>query len=194
MKSILLEGTVEKAPCEHCQRFVDVTYSYGTVEVDGLVVEDVMRGVCTVCGAVVSLAPQSAHRFKSALEDRKQKRTTLRISQELHDFISLSLSSVGADSTHVELYFRALLLACRGQEPGIGQALAALQSPVLKRPSSVTVNLTLGSHLQDVLERLQAASGISGIGELIRRLIVLADDVLEEAVHQECERLAHAYA
>lgn len=194
MKSIITEGTVEKASCEHCQRFVEATYSYGAVEVDGLVVEDVMRGVCNLCGAVVSLAPQSAHRFKKALEDRRQKRTTLRMPQELHDFISLSLSSVGADSTHTELYFRALLLACRGQEDKVGKAVATLCSSVLNRPNSVTVNLTLGSHLLEVLERLQAASGISGVGELIRRLVVLADGSLEKAVSRECERLAHAYA
>lgn len=194
MKSIVTEGTVEKAPCENCKRFVQATYAYGPVEMDGLVVEDVMRATCNECGLVVATTPQSAHRFKTAIEDRNLRRTTIRIPQELHDFISLNLSAVGADITHVELYFRALLLACRDQEEQIGEALRFVQSPVLKRPNRVTVNLTLGNHLLHVLERLQRASGILGTGELIRRLLVLADGSMESLVQTELERLSYAYS
>ncbi len=194
MKSIVTEGTVEKAPCEVCQRFVQATYAYGPVEMDGVVVEDVMRGTCNNCGTVVALTPQSAHRFKTAFEDRNLRRTTIRIPQELQDFICLNLSDVGADITHVELYFRALLLACRGREEQVGEDLKSVQSPVLARPNRVTVNLTLGSHLLHVLEELQSSSQIRGAGEIIRRLLVLADGPLEALVQVEIERLAYAYA
>lgn len=194
MKSIVTEGTVEKAPCEHCHRFVAATYAYGPVEMDGLVVDDVMRATCNDCGAVVATTPQSAHRFKTAFEDRRQKRTTLRIPQELQDFIALSLSAVGADITHSELFFRALLLACRDKEEAIGKELREVQSAVLTRPNRVTVNLTLGSHLRGVLDKLQNASGFQGTGETIRRLLVLADGTLESAVQAESARLAYAYA
>lgn len=194
MKSIVTEGTVEKAPCEVCKRFVQATYTYGPVEIDGIVVEDVMRATCNDCGAVAAITPQSAHRFKTAFEDRRLRRTTIRIPQELQDFISLNLSAVGADITHVELYFRALLLACRGREDQIGKDLRSVQSPVLARPNRVTVNLTLGSHLLHVLENLQSSSQIHGAGEIIRRLLVLADGPLESLVQKESERLAYAYA
>lgn len=194
MKSIVAEGTIERVACEKCQRFVPATYSYGPVELDGLVVEDVMRAVCNECGAVVATTPQSAHRFKTAFEERRQKRTTVRLPQELLDFVSLQLSLVGADITHVELYFRALLLACRGQERQIGGELSQLSDLVLERPNRVTVNLNLGSHLLTALELLQQASGIQGTAEILRRLLVMADGSLEAKVQPELERLACAYA
>lgn len=195
MKTILVNGTVEKAPCDCCGSFVEATYNYGPVQLDaGLVVEDVMRATCNQCGAVVATAPQSAHRFKAALEDRTQRRTTVRIPQELHDFISLTLSAAGADVTHAELYFRALLLACRQRESDIGAKLATVHDAVLQQPYRVTVNLTLGHHLAEVLERLRQASGLTNVSELLRRLVVLADGELAETAEQECVRLAYAYA
>lgn len=194
MKSIVTEGTVEKAPCEKCRRFVTATYGYGPVEMDGLVVDDVMRATCNECGSVVATAPQSAHRFKAAFEERRQKRTTVRMPQEVLDFVSLQLSQVGADFTHVELYFRALLLACRGHEKSIGAELALLRDPILDRPNRVTVNLNLGSHLLDTLELLHQASGIQATAEILRRLLVMADGSLESKVYPEIERLACAYA
>lgn len=194
MKSIVTEGTVEKAPCEKCRRFVTATYGYGPVEMDGLVVDDVMRATCDECGSVVATAPQSAHRFKTAFEERRQKRTTVRMPQEVLDFVSLQLSQVGADLTHVELYFRALLLACRGQEKSIGAELSLLRDPVLDRPNRVTVNLNLGSHLLNTLELLQQASGLKATAEILRRLLVMADGSLESKVRPEIDRLACAYA
>lgn len=194
MKSIVTEGTVEKAPCEKCRRFVTATYSYGPVEMEGIVVEDVMRATCDECGSVVATTPQSAHRFKTAFEERRQKRTTVRMPQELLDFVSLQLSQVGADLTHVELYFRGLLLACRGREKPIGAELSKLNDPILNRPNRITVNLNLGSHLLTTLEHLQKASGIRATAEILRRLLVLADGSLESKVQPEVERLACAYA
>lgn len=194
MKSIVAEGTVEKVACEKCQCFAPATYSYGPVEMDGLVVEDVMRAVCNWCSTVVATTPQSAHRFRTAFEERRQKRTTVRLPQELLDFVSLKLSLVGADITHVELYFRALLLACRGQEKQIGGDLSRLHDLILERPNRVSVNLNLGSHLLAVLELLQQASGLRGTSEVLRRLLVLSDGSLEAKVQPEIERLACAYA
>lgn len=195
MKSIVLEGHHIQGPCQKCRAFVDATFSYGPVELEpGLIVEDVMRATCDKCGQVVATTPQSAHRFKAALDDKKQRRTTLRLPQELQDFICLNLSSVGADVTHAELYFRALLLACRQREEEVGKLLRKVSDPVLDRPYRATVNLTLGHHLADVLDRLQQVSGIANISEIFRKLLVLADGKLAEAVEQECTRLAFAYA
>ena len=95
MKSIVTEGTVELTPCEQCQKLVPATYSYGPVEHEGLIVEDVMRAVCNQCGDIVATTPQSAHRFREAIQNRNAKRTTVRIPQELQDFICLNLSAAG---------------------------------------------------------------------------------------------------
>lgn len=195
MKTIVLEGTVERAPCEQCGCFVDATYSYGPVELEpGLVVNDVMRGTCNRCGRVIATAPQSAHRFKAALEKKQHRRTTIRIPHELQDFISQNLSTAGADSGHAELYFRALLLACRGREIEIGRKLMEVEDAVLRRPRPETVNLNLTPNLAGVLSLLEQASQLKNTSELLRRLLVLADGELAHVTQEECVRLASAYA
>ena len=194
MKSIITEGTRGRAACERCGGFVAVTYRYGPVQLGELVVDDVMRATCDTCGAVVATAPQSAHRFRSASESRRHRRTTVRMPQELLDFVSLQLSLVGADSTHEELYFRALLLACRGNEEFVGRELLAVEHPVLLRPNRASVNLTLGPQLRSTLGQIQLASGNRSTADVLRRLLVLADGALENRVLPEIERLACAYA
>ena len=194
MKSIVTEGTVERTPCEQCQKLVPATYSYGPVEHEGLIVEDVMRAVCNQCGDIVATTPQSAHRFREAIQNRNAKRTTVRIPQELQDFICLNLSAAGADTSHTELYLKALLLACHSREAELGPVIAAANSPVLQRPNKVTVNLTLGPQLLNTLTRLATESQIPNTSEILRRLLVLADGPLESNVNQEFQRLAYAYA
>ena len=195
MKSILLEGTVEQAPCETCKAFTAATYAYGPVEIEpGFVVEDVMRATCNRCGNVVATAPQYSHRFRKEFDDRKNRRTTFRISQELSDFISLNLSAVGADTTHDELYFRALLVACKNREEEIGKRLISLDDKILSCPNRVTVNLSLSPHLEQILTKLQTACEIKSTSELMRRLLVLADGELESATLEELESLTYAYA
>lgn len=195
MKSILLEGTIEQAPCETCKGFTAATYAYGPVELEpGFIVEDVMRATCNHCGNVVATAPQSSHRFRKEIDDRKNRRTTFRISQELRDFISLNLSAVGADPTHDELYFRALLVACKNREEEIGKRLISLEDQVLACPNRVTANLSLSPHLEKILTKLQAACEVKSTSELMRRLLVLADGELESATVEELKCLAYAYA
>jgi hypothetical protein len=72
MKSIVLEGQLTEAPCETCQRFTQARFGHGPVELEeGLVVENVMRATCESCGAVVSVAQQSAYLFRQALSRHK---------------------------------------------------------------------------------------------------------------------------
>lgn len=196
MKSIVLPGQVTKAICETCKKRVTATFSYGEFRFDdGLVVEDVMRAVCDECGEPVAIAGQSSHRLRTTLDDQKHKRTTLRLPQELEDFIALELSRVGAHPGHEELYFRALLLACHRQEKKIGALLKRAKDPVLSRPHTASVTLRLSPKLLQVLESLRTHSGIQNLSELLRRLLVLADtEGLSPSVQAETARLAIAYA
>ena len=154
MKSIVLEGELTEAPCQFCKGFVQARFSYGPVELEkGLVVENVMRATCEVCGEVVSLAQQSSYLLRRALASHKRSRTTVRLPQELADFIALKLSLVGMRPSKVDLFFRALLLAARGQEQQLGEALRAVEDLVLCQRLGVTVNLSLRPVARDVVER-----------------------------------------
>ncbi|MBI3929995.1 MAG: hypothetical protein HY319_30935 [Armatimonadetes bacterium] len=196
MKSIVLPGQTTPALCEKCGRQVQATFSYGTFRFDnGLIVEDVMRATCDTCGEPVVLAAQSSYRLRTALEDQKHKRTTLRMPQELEDFVALQLSLAGAYPGHEELFFRALLLACHRREKKIGRRLRNLEDPVLQRPRTATLNLNLTPKLLEILEQLKTYSEIENTSDLLRRLLVLADtEELSKAVQEETARLALAYA
>jgi len=195
MKSIIMEGTVEKAPCEHCQALIEATFAYGPLKLENeIVVDDVMRATCNRCSSVVALAPQSAHRLGAAIRNQPRKRTTLRISRELEDYVALRLSQNGADGSHFELFFRALLVACKGREEVIGLQLQQVKDSVLQSSLSVIANMTLTPNLQEVLERLQTTSGIQ-TSDLIRRLIVLSEDSKSGVdVTSELRTLTYAYA
>ena len=119
----------------------------------------------------------------------------MRLPQELLDFVSLQLDRVGARPNQYDLFLSALLMACRGREEVLSEKLAAVQDPVLKRPNSITINLAFSPRLHEVLTNLSAASSISNLSEVIRRLIVLAEEQpLAKAVSTETERLALALA
>ena len=83
MKAFVTEGTVELIPCETCQQLVPATYSLGPVEHEGLIVEGVMRAVCNQCGDIVATTPQSAHRFREAVQAARLGRLRARIATTL---------------------------------------------------------------------------------------------------------------
>lgn len=179
MKSIVLPGDVTRASCETCGRFVRAIWEYRpyTFE-DGLVVEQVMCASCPTCGQVVGVAQQSAYLLRRALENDRRFRTTLRLPQELRDYVALQLDKLGiagAPQSYVQLFLRALLAACRGRESELTEELSQLQDPVLERPCTEMLTLTLSRPLLEVLDSLKAQTGIDNGSEVMRRLLVLSD-------------------
>jgi hypothetical protein len=119
----------------------------------------------------------------------------LRISRELEDYVALKLSQNGADASHLELFFRALLVACKGREELLSSEIQQVNDAVLQKNLSVIANITLTPTLHAVLERLQAASGITQVSEVIRRLVVLSDDPKSGVnITPELKTLTSAYA
>lgn len=195
MKSIVHTGQTTKVYCEACEKFVEATYSYGTFRFsNGVVADNVMRAVCDSCGEVVAVAHQSALVLKEALEDNGQ-RTTMRLPQELLDYISLQLDQLGAKPTHYDLFLRAILLACHKKEKLIGPKLSGVEDAVLRQPYGATLSLLLTPNLLKIIQALVKASGITNNSELLRRLIVLTETpVLAKPVAQAASRLNLAYA
>ncbi len=179
MKTIVLPGDSVNAACETCQKFVHATWNYGPFAMDnGLIIEQVMRASCSQCGSIVALAHQSAYLLRRALENQKRFRTTLRMPQELKDYVALQLDRAGiagAPNSYVQLFLRAILAFCRGREVEMAPALQEIEDPVLHRPCTEMVTLTLSKPLLDVVENLKDRTGIQNVSELMRRLLVLWD-------------------
>lgn len=179
MKSIVLPGDTTRASCETCGRFVRATWGYRPYELEGdLVVEQVMCANCPTCGQVVGVAQQSAYLLRRALENERRFRTTLRLPQELKDYVALQLDKLGvagAPKSYVQLFLRALLAACRGRESELAEALRQVEDPVLERPCTEMLTLTLSRPLLEVLDNLKAQTGLENGSEVMRRLLVLSD-------------------
>ncbi|MCE7872412.1 hypothetical protein DYH09_18820 [bacterium CPR1] len=179
MKSIVLPGETTRASCETCGKFVRATWGYRpyTLE-DDLVVEQVMCATCPSCGQVVGVAQQSAYLLRRALENERRFRTTLRLPQELKDYVALQLDRLGiagAPQSYVQLFLRTLLAACRGKENEVAQGLRDLADPVLERPCTEMLTLTLSRPLLEVLDTLKSRTGLDNSSEVMRRLLVFSD-------------------
>lgn len=179
MKSIVLPGESTRASCEACGKFVRAHWGYRPYELkEDLVVEQVMCATCPTCGQVVGVAQQSAYLLRRALENARRFRTTLRLPQELRDYVALQLDKLGiagAPQSYVQLFLRALLASCKGRESDLAQDLRKLDDPVLKCPCVDMLTLTLSRPLLEVLDALKAETGISNGSEVMRRLLVLSD-------------------
>ena len=191
MKSIFVSGHKVKAYCDNCQAFVSATYAYGDFPFDrGVVAENILRATCDNCSTIVAVALQSAPMLKEALEAPETVRTTMRLPQELMDFVGVQLDKMGAQPSKYDFYLRAIILACRGKEQKIAQLLQSLKDPVLERPNTVLLKITLGSRLHEIVREIGKVSGISNLSELIRRLIVLSEaPPLNKPVVTEASRL-----
>ncbi len=194
MKSILLAGHKTKAYCHKCDEFRPAEYSYGEFPFDnGMVAENVLRATCDECHEIVALAHQSAPALKEALQKTKIT-TTMRFPQELLDFVGLQLDKAGGRINQYDLFIRALLIACKDKEKDFGRKIGPLKDPILERPNTTTINVALTSRLHQTLSLLVQESGIPNASEVVRRLIVLAEEPsLYKRVSAETEKLCLAF-
>jgi len=152
---------------------------------DQTVVEDILRGICDRCGAVVVLPQQSVPKIKEA-RARARKRTTVRIQKSLRDFIQSRLYEAGAPVQHYELAIKVVLATVLDDKPkmkGLIKKLKTLHDPVLEDPLESSVSIYLTESLQERLQDLLRRTGIAKRSELIRRLVVVTEgdkDVLRE--------------
>ncbi len=118
----------------------------------------------------------------------------MRFPQELLDFVGLQLDKAGGRINQYDLFIRALLIACKDKEKDFGRKIGPLKDPILERPNTTTINVALTSRLHQTLSLLVQESGIPNASEVVRRLIVLAEEPsLYKRVSAETEKLCLAF-
>ncbi|MHB2019971.1 MAG: ribbon-helix-helix protein, CopG family [Candidatus Xenobia bacterium] len=194
MKSIVLPGQKTKASCDTCKAFRQATWGLHshTLE-DGTEVENVMQAQCDTCGSLIAIAGQAVHRIKGAIKDREKHRTSVRLPQELLDFMGARLNAAGADPTDFDMFLRALFVAAHEAEKRLFEKLPRVEDLVLERPATALINITVSPQVADLLKRFRAATGQS-TSEVLRRLLVLADGDLAAAVDEHLKREAYVTA
>ena len=190
----LEDGDVVKMACHNCQAFQECRFSYGPYEHEGSVVEDVFRGVCSVCGSITGIHARSTYRLAGARKKVQGRRTSVSLPAEMQDMIASELVRCGSDWSHAELFFRALLVTCHENPEEIGRLIADAKSHVAS-PGRSILNLRLGKSLSETLNRVSQASKVNNTSEVIRRLVCVATDgPIANPFRKELRSLALAYA
>lgn len=178
MNGIILPGKKLETACESCQGFCPATYNYGTITLrSGITVDKVMRATCDVCGSVLQIAHQSAH--KIAEKKNRYIKRNLRLSQSLKDFAELKLLEYTGESRGaVEILIRAALQAvvrsAQNRET-ILIRLRSLEDPILELPSDTPETILLTPELDAEAQNLSRSLKSSTRSATFRKLIVLSD-------------------
>ena len=196
MNGIILPGEKVEAECERCARFVTATYNYGDLALQsGLTVNKVMRAVCDVCGDVLEVAHQSAHRIREAKRKSHVKKN-FRLPQPLKDYAEVkALEFTGEARGAVEFLVRAGLrasLRSPSSHKRLLARLAELQDPVLSLPGDSPETILLPQDLSGEMAILQRElNGISQ-SDIFRRLLVASEQ--EPIIQKEMKSAARASA
>lgn len=194
LANFCLAGTEGPGLCSYCEKEVTIRWAYQRHERNGITADNVLCGTCDNCGNVAMLAAQAGFRYREAREEAQKQRTTVTLPLEMEDYVSASLSGVGADIGHQALFFRALLLCCLDREDEVAALAREVDHKALHLQNQVRMQINFTEKLKEVFAKVQAASGLQNSSDLMRRLIVLSADHFNERMENELRRLAYAYA
>ncbi len=192
MNGIILPGEKIEAECDHCGTFVFATYNYGKLTLQsGLTVDKVMRAVCDVCGEVLEVAHQSAHRIQEAKRKSHVKKN-FRLPQPLKDYAEVkALEFNGEARGAVEFLVRAGLRASQRSPQShktLLARLAGLQDPILTLPGDSPETIHLPHDLCGEVATLQRELRGVSQSDVFRRLLVASEQ--EPTIQREMKSAA----
>jgi hypothetical protein len=189
---ILKSGDPLVAICERCEEVVAGTYQYRPfpLEKSGVVVPNVLVGVCGTCGEIVSLPAQSTPRLKEARE-RQMEKVPLRFSRELEDVLGLVSASLAAPMTAVPGMLVRYYLEIARRDPGLRRRIVrALDNPILKQPRDARAAVSVNADSLDAVEQQMAEEGVLNRSDLFRGMLMVAgEDILDNRAPKRRETL-----
>lgn len=189
---ILKSGDPLEAICERCEEIVEGTYRYRPfpLEKSGVVVPNVLVGVCGTCGEIVSLPAQSTPRLKEARE-RQMEKVPLRFSRELEDVLGLVSTSLSAPMTAVPGMLVRYYLEIARRDPGLRRRIfRALDNPILKQPRDARAAVSVNADSLGVVEQQMAEEGVLNRSDLFRGMLMVAgEDILDNRAPKRRETL-----
>jgi len=192
MNGIILPGEMIEAECDNCGSFVTATYNYGKLALrSGLTVDKVMRAVCDVCGEVLEVAHQSAHRIQEAKRKSYVKKN-FRLPQPLKDYAEVKALEINGEARGaVEFLVRAGLRASLRSpqtHKTLLDRLSNLHDPILSLPGDSPETIHLPHDLSGEVANLQRElHGISQ-SDVFRRLLVASEQ--EPTIQKEMKSAA----
>lgn len=176
---ILKVGDTQKAACNNCQSFVDVTFELRDVPLsDGSgMVKNILVGVCNRCDSVAVLPHQSTPVVKKQLEVQRRALES-RVPAHMVDILNLVSAELGGGTEFVPIlikfYIHSLANSCISPR-GISKYL---KSDLAQGKAQKRISIK-GRYIADELKHLKEITNIKSTTDLIKSIVLkVNDDVL----------------
>lgn len=189
---IWMSGDCLEAICEQCGDIVQGTYRYRPfpLQKTGVVVPNVLVGVCDRCDGIISLPAQSAPRLKEARE-RQMEKVPLRFPRELEDVLGLISATLNAPMAAVPGMLARYYLELARRDAGLRRRIArAADAPILKQPRDARAAVSVAADVLGEVEQQMADEGLASRSDLFRGMMLVAgEDVLDNRAPRRREVL-----
>ena len=190
------EGNTKQAICPHCKDLVNTHAQVRTYHMHerGINVPGVLLNICERCDQVATIPAQSSLRMLEARVPLKEEQLEARIPTHLEDVIYLLAWEFAAP---VQAFRPAVLrfyLAELMRDPALAERVRLLAaSDLANAPARARVSLRVPAELLEDARAAARAAGIAKDSDLVRGLLLAAqDDVLDRRHPERIQRLSGA--
>lgn len=176
---ILKVGDTQKAACNHCKRFENVTYKLRSVPFsDGKgVVKNVLVGVCDRCNSVAVLPHQSTPAVRKQLEVRR-KSLESRVPAHMIDILNLASEELSGGTDFVPGLIKFYIHALSSNEISPRDISKYLASDLATGKSQKRISIK-GRLVAEELSHLKELTKIASTTDVIKGVVLkINDDVL----------------
>ena len=176
---IIKVGDTQKAACNHCKRFENITYRLRTVPFsDGKgVVKNVLVGICDGCNSVVVLPHQSTPLVKKQLELRRNSLES-RVPAHMVDILNLASVELSGGTDFVQGLMKFYIHALSNNDISPVSISKYLASDLASGESQKRISIK-GRLVSEDLSRLKVLTKIDSTTDLLKGVVLkINDDVL----------------
>ena len=176
---ILKVGDTQKAACNHCKGFVQVTFKLRTVPFsDGVgAVKNVLVGVCDRCDCVVVLPHQSTPVVKKQM-DAQRAALESRVPAHMVDILNLASVELSGGTEFVPGLIKFYIHSLSNNDISSRDIPKYLDSELAKGKSQKRISIK-GRLVAEEIDRLKEITSIRSTTEIIKAVVLkINDDVL----------------
>jgi hypothetical protein len=176
---ILKVGDVQKAACNNCKSFQNVTFRLRDVPFSNAsgIVKNVLVGVCDSCDSVVVLPHQSTPLVKRQLEVQR-KATESRVPAHIIDILNLVCVELNGGPEFVPNLMKFYIHSLANKEISSQGMSKYLNSELAKGKAQKRISIK-GRFVAEELNHLKTITNIKSTTELIKSIVLrINDDVL----------------
>ncbi|MBV1870904.1 MAG: hypothetical protein KUG76_08340 [Gammaproteobacteria bacterium] len=171
-------GDTQKAACNQCKSFKDVTFKLRNVPFNDKsgIVKNVLVGVCNCCDSVAVLPHQSTPAVKNQL-DIQRKALESRVPAHMIDILNLASYELGAGADFSQSLMKYYIHVLSNGEMSSKSITKFLDTDLAKGESQKRISIK-GRYIVEELERLKVITDIKQTTDLIKIIVLKINDDL----------------